>query len=155
MPLQEDSADAFVLLSTERDQQTGHKTSFSTITLEMQRHPNCGDEEVGSISKGSKATRGFAARTWYFRLMKYRKGDVSYLVRGFASSSLALQERLRSCECPASTASARSPAGSLACSRQPSEAAAIGAHPDQLWARGGPRAHRFQAGCDAEGRTWP
>lgn len=89
MPTQEDSADAFVVLSTEHDQQTSRKTSFSTIILEVQRHPNCGDEEVGSMSKDSRDTHRTVVRTWCFRLLKYRKGGASYLVRGPASSSLA------------------------------------------------------------------
>jgi len=57
------------------------KTSFATITWETRKHPNCGDEEVGSISKDSKDTHGFAGRTQCFRLKKYRKGGRSYLVR--------------------------------------------------------------------------
>lgn len=102
MPIQEDPADAFVLLTTEHDWQTGHKTPFSTITLEMQRHPNCRDEEVESISKGNRDTHGFAVRTC--RLMKYRTGDASYLVRGIASSSVGPWEWLQSREHPTSTA---------------------------------------------------
>lgn len=51
-----------------------------------------------------------------------------------------------------STASAGSPAESLAWSWWPRDAAAIGAHPNQLWALRSPWAHHFQAGPDAEGR---
>lgn len=54
MCLQEDSAGAFVLESKEHGQRTHHKTSFSTTTLEMQRHLHCRDEELGSISKDCK-----------------------------------------------------------------------------------------------------
>lgn len=51
-----------------------------------------------------------------------------------------------------STAPAGSPAESLAWSWWPRDAAAIGAHTDQLWALRGPWARHFQVGCDAEGR---
>lgn len=98
----EDSAGVFVLQSKEHGQQTPTKPHSLPPPWK------CTGRDEEHFQRQQR--HGFAVRSRCFRLMKYKKGDVSHL----ASPSLALQEWLWSHEHPRSTAPAQSPAESPA-----------------------------------------